>query len=155
MYLGAPSTLAQLADSTFEYDMAPQPEGDVDYSPFIGQASMVVFADGNDSRVGTAPVRVLHQRGRLGDAAVRPPRASLQTAEFVSALYPQVPAESAEPRRCWTRSSSRKQIDYPVAFPELETATKPVLDGVWVADADIESVLEATCEAADPILESQ
>ena len=46
MYLGAPSTLAQLADSTFTYDMAPQPEGDVDYSPFIGQASMVVFADG-------------------------------------------------------------------------------------------------------------
>ena len=154
MYLGAPSTLAQLADSTFTYDMAPQPEGDVDYSPFIGQASMVVFADGKTPNWHSAcspisPVR----RGRLRCRYV-PPRRALQTEEFISALYPQVPAESAVHSLLDTLEFA-KQIDYPVAFPELETATKPVLDGAWVADADIESVLEATCEAADPILESQ
>lgn len=154
MYLGAPSTLAQLADSTFEYDMAPQPEGDVDYSPFIGQASMVVFADGQAPELATR--LFAHLTSEEGSAALPyvAPRSSLQTEEFISGLYPQVPPESAKASLLDTLDSAQ-QVDYPVSFPELETATKPVFDGLWQPDADVQAVLEDVCAVADPILESQ
>ncbi|MET0812779.1 MAG: sugar ABC transporter substrate-binding protein [Microbacterium sp.] len=151
MYLGAPSTLAQLADSTFAYDMAPQPEGDVEYSPFIGQASMVVFADGKAPELAQRLFAFFTSEHGSEILPYVPPRRALQTEEFISALYPQVPAESAVASLLDTLEFAQ-QIDYPVAFPELETATKPVLDGVWVADADIPSVLAGVCDVVDPIL---
>lgn len=154
MYLGAPSTLAQLADATFEYDMAPQPEGDVDYSPFIGQASMVVFADGQAPELATRLFAYFTSQHGSETLPYVAPRSSLQTEEFIAALYPQVPAESAK-RSLLDTLDFAQQIDYPVAFPELETATKPVLDGVWTADADIEAKLAEACAAADPILSNQ
>ena len=154
MYLGAPSTLAQLADSTFEYDMAPQPEGDVDYDPFIGQASMVVFADGAAPELATELFAYLTSEHGSETLPYVAPRTSLQTEEFIASLYPQVPAEHAKEALLDTLEFAN-QIPYPVAFPELSTATKPALDGVWTADADVESQLAAVCEAAEPILENQ
>ncbi|GAA1826977.1 ABC transporter substrate-binding protein [Agromyces salentinus] len=154
MYLGAPSTLAQLADSTFEYDMAPQPEGEVEYSPFIGQASMVVFADGKAPELATRLFGFLTSEEGSAALPYVAPRASLQTEEFVAGLYPQVPAESAKASLLDTLDVA-EQLDYPVAFPELETATKPIFDGVWQPDADIQAVLEEVCATADPILQSQ
>ncbi|KAF2411799.1 hypothetical protein B1729_18390 [Microbacterium sp. B35-04] len=153
MYLGAPSTLAQLADSTFEYDMAPQPEGDVDYDPFIGQASMVVFADGAAPELATKLFAYLTSEHGSETLPYVAPRTSLQTEEFIASLYPQVPAEHAKEALLDTLEFAN-QIPYPVAFPELSTATKPALDGVWTADADVEAQLATVCEAADPILEN-
>ncbi|WP_308798126.1 ABC transporter substrate-binding protein [Agromyces silvae] len=154
MYLGAPSTLAQLADSTFEYDMAPQPKGDVEYDPFIGQASMVVFADGAAPDLATRLFAFLTSEHGSETLPYVAPRYSLQTEEFIGNLYPQVPAEHAKESLLDTLEFAN-QIPYPVAFPELSTATKPVLDGVWVAGADIESQLAAVCDVVDPILEKQ
>jgi len=152
MYLGAPSTLAQLADSTFEYDMAPQPEGDgVEYSPFIGQASMVVFKDGAAPELATRLFAYFTSKHGSETLPYVAPRTSLQTADFVSALYPQVPAESAKQSLLDTLDFA-EQISYPVAFPEIETAVTPVLDGVWTADADIPAKLAEACDAANPIL---
>ena len=132
--------------------MAPQPEGDVEYSPFIGQASMVVFADGQAPELATRLFAYFTSKHGSETIPYVAPRASLQTEEFISALYPQVPAESAK-RSLLDTLDAAQQIDYPVAFPELETATKPVLDGVWTADADIEAQLAKVCDAADPILQ--
>lgn len=153
MYLGAPSTLALLAESEFEYDMAPQPQP-VDgsaYSPFIGQASMVVFADGETPELATR--LFAHFTSQAGSESLPyvAPRTSLQTEEFISALYPQVPGASAKASLLDTLSFAQ-QIDYPVAYPEIETAVKPALDGAWTADADIPAALAGACAAADPIL---
>ena len=60
------------------------------------------------------------------------PRISLQKADFISSLYPQVPAASAEGSLLDTLKFA-EQIAYPVAYPEIETATKPTLTPLTAA----------------------
>ena len=155
MFLGAPSALAQLADSTFAFDMVPQPEGDVPFSPFIGQASMVVWEAGETTELATRLFAHFTSKHGSEELPYVAPRFSLATPEFIPARYAEeYPglSEASAQRSLIDTLSVAQQIPYPVEFPQLETATKPALDGVCVADADIAAQLAAVCEVADPIL---
>lgn len=156
LYMGPPSTVGQLADSDFEYDLVPQPNGVNGLDPFLGQGLVSVFKDGDNVDLSTRLLMYFtseHGASELEKYNV-PSRAALLTPEKVAQINPLLTPEAAE-RALVGPLSVAKQLDYPVAFPELESATRPLLDNVWQPDADIPAVLQTVCEAADPILANQ
>lgn len=156
MMLNPPSILATMADSEFEFDIVPQPSGTEGFDPFLGQASMVAFAGGDAPELAT---RLLaHLTSNEGSNEFLewhvPPRKSLQTPENITKLSPLLTPEAGN-RSLLQTLDVAYQLEYPVAYPELETAVRPVLDAVWQPDGDIPAAAAAACAAAEPILESQ
>lgn len=156
MYLGPPSTLNALSESTFDFDLVPQPEGTVGFNPFFGQAGLVVFR--NSSRPALATELLAYfsseESSRTLGRFFVPPRKALLTPETVAELNPALTPESAA-RTLIDPLPEVTQLTYPVKLPELNSAVAPVLDGLWTEDADVEATLASACETAEPILASQ
>jgi hypothetical protein len=153
MFLNAPSILSQLTDVGFEFDMVAQPTGDADYNPFAGQASMVAFEAGEAPELAT---RLLgYFTGPEGVERLAPyyvtPRESALTPERVTQLSPLLTPEAAQ-RALIDTLEFAKPVEFPVAYPEVESATRPVLDSIWVPDSNIPSVLADACAAAEPLI---
>jgi multiple sugar transport system substrate-binding protein len=153
MVLNPPSLLNTLGDATFEFDMVPQPTGTNGFDPFFGQAHMVVWADGAAPELAT---RLLgYFSSELGSSLLQnffvPPRQKLLTPDQVAKLNPLLTPEAAN-RALVEPLSTAVQIPYPVEYPQLESALRPILDGVWLPNSDIKSVVAAACEEADRIL---
>ena len=153
MISNPPSILAQLADADFEFEMVAQPKGAVEYNPFFGQAAIAVFAAGDNPELATRLLGYFTSpRGaeRLSNFYV-PARSSELTPQMVANLNPLLTEEMAK-RALIDPLEYAKPLPFPVNFPEIESATKPVLDGLWVENADIPAVAAAACAVADPLL---
>lgn len=153
MISNPPSILAQLADADFEFEMVAQPEGDVTYNPFFGQAAIAVFNAGETPELATRLLGYLTSpRGaeRLATFYV-PARRSELTADRVSQLNELLTPEAAQ-RALIDPLEYAKPQAFPIRFPEVESATKPILDGLWVENADLPAVLASACAAAEPLL---
>lgn len=153
MLLQAPSFLSQLADSDFAFDLVPQPEGDVPYDPFLGEAAIVVFNAGETPELATRLLGYFtspHGVETLAPFYVTP-RTSALTPERVALVNAALTPDAAE-RSLITPLQSAKPIDFPIAYPEIEATIKPILDALWVPGADVESVLADACAAAEPLL---
>lgn len=155
MYLGAPSTLADLTDATFAFDLVPQPTGvDGASSPFFGQANLAVFARGEDPDLATRLLAYLTTEEASAQLMgfFIPPRESLLTPEQVAAVNPLLTAEAAE-RSLIDPLRDAEQIPYPAEFPELQAAIKPAMDELWQpGSVDVPAALQGVCDIADPIL---
>lgn len=156
MYLGAPSTLADLADSTFEFDLVPQPPNvnGID-NPFFGQANLAAFARGENPDLATrllAHLTTEESSARLMQYYT-PPRESLLVADRVAEMNPLLTAEAAE-RALIKPLKTAEQIPYPPEFPELQAAIKPAMDELWQPGAvNVQAVLDGVCDIAEPILD--
>lgn len=153
MVLNPPSLLNELTEVTFEFDMVPQPSGTNGFDPFLGQASMVAWAGGAAPELAT---RLLgYFTSELGSSLLQnffvPPRQALLTPELVAQLNPLLTPEAAG-RTLVEPLSTAVQIPYPVEYPQLESALRPILDDAWMPNSDIGSVLASACQAADSIL---
>lgn len=154
MYLGPPSSLNALTDIDFEFEMVPQPNGvDGELDPFLGQAALVAFKDGQAPELATRLLGFF--TSEYGSSVLQryyvPPRESLLTPAGVAQLNPLLSPDAAE-RSLIEPLAVAKQIDYPVAYPELESTVRPILDAAWQPDGDIDATVKAACKAADPIL---
>jgi len=155
MVLVAPSTLSQMTEAPFEFEVVPQPsreDGTLD--PFLGQAISVVFAAGKNPDLATELLGYFTRPTADFASKQLSPRMSYSTPDLVAQLNPLLTPDAAERSLIQTLKNAT-QIDYPVSYPQLESATTPVLDGAWTANADIPSVLEAACSVAQPILDAQ
>lgn len=156
MYLGPPSTLNNLTDAGFAFDLVPQPEGSAGFDPFFGQAAVVAFSSGDDIDVASdflAYISTTESSRRLMKFFI-PPRASLLTPELVSESNPMISPAAAQ-RSLIDTLDTAEQLSFPLAIPELESAIRPVMDGLWQPEADVAAVLAEVCDVAEPILESQ
>jgi hypothetical protein len=48
-----------------------------------------------------------------------------------------------------------EQLSFPLAIPELESAIRPGMDGLWQPEADVVSMPFEVCDVAESILEPQ
>jgi multiple sugar transport system substrate-binding protein len=153
MYLGPTSTLGDLADATFEYDMAPQPAGEgVPYGPTNAQSVLVAWEGGEDPELATELLAYMTTAEAAASFTNIPPRASVLTEEFVADLYPGIEPSAAKVAMLDTLPDA-VTTTVPVSYPEITVAITPILDGLWTPDADVEAVLAEACEAAAPYLE--
>lgn len=153
MYLHAPSWLSTLDDVEFEFDVVPQPTPVGDRGPLLSQAWMVTFAGGANPDLAT---RLLgHMMSESGASELMeyyvPPRTSLLTGENLAQLSSSLAPEDAQVALVDPMADA-VQPNFPTNYPELESAVLPVIDGIWNSGADVPAVLQAACDAAEPLL---
>lgn len=144
---------AALLDGSFAYDVIPLPDGpDGEYS-VIGQAGVGVLATSSHVQEATDFLAFLTNPENAEKLAAYfpPPRETLLTGEKLAENNPKLTADQLQ-------SVVIDQLPDAVTLPnhtgpaEIKAAGKTALDAMWMADADIEAVLGATCEAIEPLL---
>lgn len=153
MYLGPPSTLNQLKDAKFKFDVVPQPSGTKGFDPFFGQAALVVFKNGTRPELATQLLAFFtnKENSQTLSRFFITPRKSLLTPELVAKSNPLLTAEAAK-RSMVDPLPAAKQIDYPTTLPELNSALIPVMDALWQPKADVQQILTEACVKAKPLL---
>ncbi|WP_102194089.1 ABC transporter substrate-binding protein [Microbacterium aurantiacum] len=144
---------AALLDGSFAYDVIPLPDGPEGEYSVIGQAGVGVLATSSHVQEATDFLAFLTNPENAAKLAqyFPPPRESLLTGEKLAENNPKLTADQLQ-------SVVIDQLPDAVTLPnhtspaEIKAAGKTALDAMWVADADIEAVLGATCEAIEPLL---
>ncbi|WP_341977293.1 sugar ABC transporter substrate-binding protein [Microbacterium sp. LTA6] len=144
---------AALLDGSFAYDVIPLPNGPEGEYSVIGQAGVGVLATSPHVQEATDFLAFLTNPENAEKLAAYfpPPRESLLTGEQLAANNPKLTADQLE-------SVVIDQLPDAVTLPnhtgpaEIKAAGKTALDAMWAADADVEAVLAATCEAIEPLL---
>lgn len=155
MAIAAPSYQSQLADAAFEWDLVPQPKGTGTYMPTLSQASMGVWAKGEAPELATRFLGYLTgPRGAEVQAKVFLPARAGDQAKALAIMAdanPRVSKESIE-AAVFAPMSAAVADTRVERLPEINSAIKPILDGLWTPDADVRGVLKNACAAAEPLL---
>ena len=142
-----------MPEGGFAWDLLPLPEGPVGEYAVTGQAGIGALAQG-EQPTAAAEFLAFFTNPESSEKLAQyfpPPRASLLNADTLSAANPLLTPEQIET----------------VVVPGIENGTvrpshtdsaqiaqqvRAALDDIWVADADIPAVLDATCESIAPLL---
>lgn len=144
---------AALLENNFAWDLVPLPEGPVGEYSVIGQAGVGVLAQSQNPTIAadflayfTNPVNA------AATAAYYPaPRASLITTEVLSESNPVLSAKQLE---AVVVEGVEDATNMPAHrnFATIQDRARAELDELWVADADVETVLSDVCGTIEPLM---
>lgn len=151
--LGQLSRVAQLSESTFEWDIAPLPAGPAGQADVIGQAAFVVFRNSPNPDVAIDFVKFLTNKANtLRIAEFFPPiRASVLATDVLLEANPTVSADSMRTSVIAPTLTGRVLPAHP-NFATIDLISRPYFDRMWTPDADIPAILNEMCEAIQPLL---
>ena len=145
---------ASAIDDSFAWDILPLPAGPEGKQNVIGQAGIGVFANAENPTVAADFLAYFTNPENAEKLAAYfpPPRESLLNAETLGAANPKL---SEEQLQAVVIEGIQDAVTKPthVNFAKLQDTVRAELDALWTADADVESVLTATCDAITPLLE--
>lgn len=145
---------ASALDDTFGWDIVPLPDGPEGRQNVIGQAGIGVFANAANPTVAADFLAYFTNPENAEKLATYfpPPRESLLSAETMAAGNPRL---SEEQLQAVVVEGIQDAVTKPthVNFAKLQDTVRAELDSLWTADADVEEVLQGTCEAIAPLLE--
>lgn len=153
MVMSAPSLLNTLDPEKFTVEMVPQPKGVPGATPYFGQSVLVAFADGKAPDLAAELIAFIGNKEnseRLAKYYI-PARKSLLTPSTLAKANP-VLTEAGADRVLIGPLFDAKQMDIPLAYPEMEALIRPILDGVWLENADVAKVLQDVCAKAESVL---
>jgi len=153
MSMGGPS-MANSFDDTFAWDVVPMPTGPKGSSNVIGQAGIGVLESGQNPAVAAQFLAFLSDpENSTAIAAYFPPaRTSLLDATVLAEANPRLSEEQIE-QVIVEGGQDAVTLPSHAQFASLQQQVRTSLDALWVPDADIESVLAATCDAIQPTLD--
>lgn len=151
--LGQLSRVAQLSESTFEWDIAPLPAGPAGQADVIGQAAFVVFRNSPNPDVAIDFVKFLTNKANtLRIAEFFPPiRASVLATDVLLEANPTVSADSMRTSVIAPTLTGRVLPAHP-NFATIDLISRPYFDRMWTPDADIPAILNEMCGAIQPLL---
>lgn len=151
--LGQLSRVAQLTESTFEWDIAPLPAGPAGQADVIGQAAFVVFRNSPNPDVAIDFVKFLTNKANtLRIAEFFPPiRASVLATDVLLEANPTVSADSMRTSVIAPTLMGRVLPAHP-NFATIDLISRPYFDRMWTPDADIPAILNEMCGAIQPLL---
>lgn len=145
---------ASALNDSFAWDVVPLPEGPEGRQNVIGQAGIGVFANGDNATVAADFLAYFTNPENAAKLAAYfpPPRESLLNATTLAAGNPRL---SEEQLQNVVVEGIQDAVTKPshANFARLQETVRAELDSLWTADADVESVLTATCAAISPLLE--
>lgn len=144
---------ASLLDGSFGYDVVPLPAGPKGEYSVIGQAGVGVLSSSPHVQEATAFLAFLTnpENAALLAQYFPPPRSSLLTGEKLAENNTKLTADQLQ-------TVVVDQVPDAVTLPnhtnpaEIAQKGKASFDAMWVADADVESVLGQVCDAIQPVL---
>jgi multiple sugar transport system substrate-binding protein len=153
MTLGQLSRVNRLAEASFEWSIAPLPEGAGGYQPVVGQAAMVVFNNSRNREVAIDFVKFLTTEENVARLAqfFPPARDSVLDSEAVVAANPLVPVDLMESAVIGAIRQGRV-LPSSAEFPRVELMVRPLLDELWVEGADVQAVADTICDTISPLL---
>lgn len=142
-----------LTEGGFAWNLLPLPEGPVGEYAVTGQAGLGVLSQGENTGIAADFLAFFTNPENAEKLAqyFPPPRTSLLNAETLAAANPLLTEEQIE-------TVVVPGIENGVVRPshtdsaQIGQQVRASLDDLWVADADIPAVLEATCAAIEPLL---
>jgi len=144
---------ASALDDTFGWDIVPLPDGPEGRQNVIGQAGIGVFANAEHPAVAADFLAYFTNPENAEKLATYfpPPRESLLNAETLGAANPKL---SEDQLQAVVVEGIQDAVTKPTHanFAKLQDTVRAELDALWTADADVESVLSATCDAITPLL---
>ncbi len=142
-----------LADGGFEWDLLPLPEGPAGTYSVTGQAGIGVLARGENPEA--AAQFLAHFSNPANSALLAqyfpPPRESLLNTEVLAAANPLLSAEQIENVVIPGIATGQVRPSHTDAA-RLGQEVRASLDGLWVPNADIPGVLQATCGSIESLL---
>ncbi|MFN7024576.1 MAG: ABC transporter substrate-binding protein [Pseudorhizobium sp.] len=146
------SRASKMAEAGFKWGIAPLPTGPGGEAPVIGQAGLVVFAQGRNTELAAEFVAHMSNRENVTTMAqfFPPARISvLQADAFINGnklvapeMMKNVAAAIANGR---VHPAHRKA-------PQILAAMAPRVDALWKADADVDAAITDICTAIQPLL---
>lgn len=149
------SRVAQLADASFEWGIAPLPTGPIGDAPIIGQAAVVVFQNARNRDLAMEFVKFMTRPENVEIMAAYFPPARLSVLESDTFLTsnPLVPSEDMTIIADGIAQGS--VIPSHPNFPQIDATARPIFDSLWRPNADVQAVLTEVCSAITPLLSTR
>lgn len=145
---------ASSLDDSFEWDLVPMPAGPAGQQNVIGQAGIGVFANAEHPTIAADFLAHFTNPENAEKLATYfpPPRESLLNSETLASANPNL---SEDQLQAVVVDGIQDAVTKPTHanFAKLQDTVRSELDAMWSADADVESVLDDTCDAIAPLLE--
>jgi multiple sugar transport system substrate-binding protein len=153
MQLAQLSRTAKLTDATFKWDIAPLPSGPAGYQPTSGQAAFVVFNNSPNKEVAADFIAFMTNKDNVAKLAqfFPPARKSVLDSDAFLNSNPLVSPESMKKAVADSILTGTVEAVHP-EFPKIDLAARAEIDNLWVPDADVQAVMDKTCEAIQPLM---
>lgn len=153
MTLAQLSRTAKLGDASFAWDIAPLPAGPAGDQRTIGQAAFVVFNASKNAEVAADFVAFLTTKMNVTTMAqfFPPARNSVLESEAFLTSNPLVSPESMAAAVGSSIPIGTVEVVH-VNFPKIDLAARAEIDKLWAPDADVQAVMDAVCEAINPLM---
>ncbi|MEQ1404775.1 sugar ABC transporter substrate-binding protein [Neorhizobium sp. Rsf11] len=146
------SRASKMAEAGFKWGIAPLPSGPGGESPVIGQAGLVVFAQGKNKDIAAEFIAHMTSKENVAIMAqfFPPARKSvLESDAFINGnklippeMMKNVAAAIANGRVHPAHEKS----------PQILAAMAPRVDALWKANADVDAAIKGICSAIQPLL---
>jgi multiple sugar transport system substrate-binding protein len=153
MTLAQLSRTAKLGDASFDWDIAPLPAGPAGDQRTTGQAAFVVFNASKNADVAADFVAFLTNKQNVTEMATFFPPARnsvLESDEFLTSNPLVAPESMAAAVGSSIPLGTVEAVH--VNFPKIDQAARAEIDKLWVPDADVQAVMDAVCEAINPLM---
>lgn len=142
-----------LEEGGFAWNLLPLPAGPVGEYSVVGQAGIGVLSQGENTQAAADFLAFFTNPENAEQLAAYfpPPRTSLLNAETLAAANPLLTEEQIETVVVPGIETGEVRPSH-TDSAEIGQQVRASLDELWVADADIPAVLDATCAAIDPLL---
>ncbi len=145
---------ASALDDSFGWDVVPLPDGPEGRQNVIGQAGNGVFANAANPGVAADFLAYFTEPENAEKLAAYfpPPRESLLNAQTLGAGNPRLSEDQLQEVVVAGITDAVTKPTHP-NFAKLQDTVRAELDAMWTADADVEGVLQSTCDTIAPLLE--
>lgn len=152
MTTGQISRVSKLKDVSWQWDVAPFPQGPAgaEKSSTIGQAAVVSFSAGKNNDAANAFVAFMTNEENVKKMAQfwPPARKSVMDSQVFIGGNPYISQESMEAGVVPGLKEGRV-LPYHERFPQISLAASGEFDRLWDKDADIQAVLKSLAEAIE------
>lgn len=137
----------------FDWGLVPLPEGPAGAAQVVGQAGIGVFgaSEARPEAVDFLRFWTNEENSRAMSEFFPPPRESLLTSEVLADTNPLLSEEQLE-SVVIEGIANGEPIPSHVNFAQLRDTIGSELDALWQPDADVATVLDQVCSAAEPLL---
>lgn len=147
------ASLLPTGDDAFDWDLVPLPAGPAGDYAVIGQAGIGVFGMAANPDIATEFLAYMSNPENSAKLArfFPPARQSLLNAETLGATNPLLSVEQLE-QVVIKGITTGQVLPGHEGFAELQQVIRAELDALWVANADVEAVLNSVCNRIAPML---
>jgi len=150
MTTGQISRVSKLKDVSWEWDLAPLPQGPagVNSSNTIGQAAVVAFASGKNKEASNAFAAFMTNKANVAKMAVYWPPARqsvMDSTEFIGS-NPDIPMESMV-SAVVPGLKTGQVLPYHEKFPQISLAASGEFDRLWNENANVQTILNDLAKA--------